>query len=396
MTVTQQSAQPASAQEVLDRVRALIPVLRDNAAETELLREVPQKNIDALADAGVFRLTLPVSRGGLEAPVSVLNETIAEIARGCPSTGWVCTLINSVNWMLSLFPDEAQEEVFATSDVRAAGVFAPTGKGKRRDGGIVVSGRWGFNTGAANAQWAGLAAMVEEQDGRVTPQFLLIPYRDLDFIDDWFAIGLAGTGSRTTVADEVFVPAHRVLSVQNLTAGVYPGSTASAHNPYFQTPGIAMFLAASAGPPIGIARGALDVFLQRLPGRTITYTGYASQTEAPITHHQLGEAKLKLFSAEAHIGGAAALIDDHLGEALPVERRAQIRGHLGHATRLSREVVDVLFQASGASAIQSSVPIQRYHRDMQSLALHALMQPNTNTELYGRVLLGLDPNTNIL
>ncbi|WKX00294.1 MULTISPECIES: acyl-CoA dehydrogenase family protein [Rhodococcus] len=396
MTVTEPVTDIESAHDVLERVRTLVPFLRENAAETEALRQVPEKNIDALAAAGLFRLTLPRTRGGFEAPVALQNDILAEVARGCPSTGWVCTLITAMNWMINLFPDQAQEDIYATPGVRAAGVFAPTGKGKRQDGGIVVSGRWAFNTGAANAHWAGLTAMVEDEDGGVAPQFLMIPYSELDFEDDWYACGLSGTGSRTTVAREVFVPGHRALPVQNLATGNYPGSTASAENPYFRTPGIALFLAASAGPPIGIARGALDVFLERLPGRTITYTDYASQSEAPITHHQVAEATLKLFSAEAHSTRAAALIDGNLGKPLSLPDRAEIRGHLGHATKLCREVVDVLFQASGASAIQNSVPIQRYHRDMQSLSLHALMQPNTNTELYGRVLLGLDPNTNTI
>ncbi|MGW5110615.1 acyl-CoA dehydrogenase family protein [Nocardia sp. NPDC004123] len=396
MTVIAPVDEITSTKDVLDRVRSLIPMLRANAADAEAARQVPDANIEALAAAGVYRLTLPKSRGGFEASVAVQNEILAEIARGCPSTGWVSGLINSVNWMLSLFPDKAQDEVFATPGVRAAGVFAPTGKGKRQDGGLVVSGRWAFNTGAANAHWAGLAALIEEEDGTVVPQFLLIPYSDLDFDDDWNASGLAGTGSRTTVARDVFVPEHRVLSVQNLGMGIYPGSTISAENPYFRMPGITVFLAASAGAPVGIARGALDVFLERLPGRTITYTAYASQSEAPITHLQLAEAKLRLFSAESHAARAAAIIDDNVGESLQIEDRAAIRGHLGHTTRLAREVVELLFQASGASAIQYAVPIQRYHRDMQSLALHALMQPNTNTELYGRVLLGLSPNTNVL
>ncbi|MGW5152781.1 acyl-CoA dehydrogenase family protein [Rhodococcus koreensis] len=396
MSTTESPARVESAQDVLARVQDLVPFLRANAAETEMLRQVPEKNIGALADAGVFRLTLPKSRGGFEASIAEQNAVLAEVARGCPSTGWVCTLINSVNWMIALFPDQAQEEVFSVPGVRAAGVFAPTGKGKRQNGGVLINGRWGWNTGSPNAHWAGLAALVEEEDGSVAPQFVLIPYSELDYEDDWYSSGLAGTGSRTTVAKDVFVPNHRVLSVQNLATAQYPGSTLSAENPYFRTPGVPVFIAASAGAPVGIARGAMDVFLERLPGRTITYTEYASQIEAPLTHHQVAEVKLKLFSAEAHTARAGALIDEHVGKELTLEDRAAIRGHAGHSIKLARESVEILFQASGASAIQSSVPIQRYHRDIQSLSLHALMQPNTNTELYGRVLLGLSPNTTFL
>jgi 3-hydroxy-9,10-secoandrosta-1,3,5(10)-triene-9,17-dione monooxygenase len=73
--------------------------------------------------------------------------------------------------------------------------------------------------------------------------------------------------------------------------------------------------------------------------------------------------------------------------------RIKVRAHVGAATRYARDAVDTLFYASGASAIQASVPIQRFQRDMQALANHAILHPQTNVELYGRVLCGLEPNT---
>jgi hypothetical protein len=51
---------------------------------------------------------------------------------------------------------------------------------------------------------------------------------------------------------------------------------------------------------------------------------------------------------------------------------------------------------SGVSVIQSRVPIQRLQRDIQALANHAIMHPQTTTELYGRVLCGLEPNSLIV
>jgi hypothetical protein len=55
--------------------------------------------------------------------------------------------------------------------------------------------------------------------------------------------------------------------------------------------------------------------------------------------------------------------------------------------------VDILFNASGASSIQPHIPIQRFQRDIQALANHAVMHTQTGLELYGRVLCGLQPNT---
>jgi hypothetical protein len=90
---------------------------------------------------------------------------------------------------------------------------------------------------------------------------------------------------------------------------------------------------------------------------------------------------------------ATDLLDDNLGVPLTVEQRVRARAHVAHSTGEARAAVDCLFFASGASSIQQQVPIQRYQRDIQALANHALMHPQTATELYGRVLCGLEPNT---
>ena len=382
--------------EVLKNVQALVPMLRNSAEETEKNRQVPDSHIEALTKAGVFRLTLPRSQGGFEANVEFQNKVLKEISRGCPSTGWVSTLITTMNWMIALFPDQAQREVFATPDVRVASVFAPTGKATPQDGGVIVNGRWSWNTGSANAHWAMLAAMVENPDGTPAPYYLMIPYSELGFEDDWFASGLAGTGSRTTTAKNVYVPAHRMISIADMNNGIVRDSTLAATNPYFQRTLAPVFHATSGGALAGIAEGAMDVFLERLPGKRITYTDYSSQLEAPITHHQLGEATLQLFSANAHIDEASRLVDQSMHTELTLRQRALIKGHIGHAAKLARDTVAILFQASGTSSIHSQFHIQRYHRDIQALSLHAALLPTTNTEVLGRVLVGLKPNTTLI
>ena len=149
----------------------------------------------------------------------------------------------------------------------------------------------------------------------------------------------------------------------------------------------------AAGTPVGIARGALEAFRERLPGRPITYTTYAKQSEAPVTHLQLGEAALEIDSAEAHMRLACAALDEHAGEKLSTLERVKARAHVSAATGCARKAVDLLFHSSGASAIQAHVPIQRFQRDIQALANHAVMHPQTSIETYGRVLCGLEPNT---
>jgi hypothetical protein len=167
----------------------------------------------------------------------------------------------------------------------------------------------------------------------------------------------------------------------------------NAGHPYFNYPLAAVLSVNAAGTPVGIARGALDVFHERLPGRAITYTTYTNKAAAPVTHLQVGEAALTIDSADAHMRLACAALDAHPGETLSVHDRVKARARVSAATGLARHAVDVLFYASGASAIQSHVPIQRFQRDIQVLANHAIMHPQTTVELYGRLLCGLEPNT---
>jgi alkylation response protein AidB-like acyl-CoA dehydrogenase len=377
---------------LVERTAALVPMLRQHAAAAERERRVPAEALAALDQAGVFRMMAPKSVGGDEASFETQCRVLAEIARGCPSTSWVATIYSAMVWAASAFPDRAQDEVFAGGVPRIAGVFSPTGTAVRKDDGFIVNGRWPYNTGCHGAQWTVVVALATRDGGDPVPYCILVPSRELTILDDWYASGMAGTGSNTVVAEGVFVPAHRALPLPDMVDGRYPERRNSG-NPYFNYPLAQVLVVNGGGTPLGIARGALEAFFDRLPGRGIMYTTYMDKSAAPVTHLQVGEASLKIDSATAHVQRATAMLDGLQGRALTVQDRVRSRAHIGYATGLAREAVDLLFYASGASSIQSHVPMQRFQRDMQALANHAIMHAPTAVELYGRVLCGLEPNT---
>jgi alkylation response protein AidB-like acyl-CoA dehydrogenase len=370
---------------------ALVPLLRERASAAETARRLPRETFDALAAADVFRMTAPRRFGGFEADFLTQCEVLAEVARGCPSASWAATIFSAMTWLVSGFPDAAQEEILGPGDPRVTGVFSPTGTAVRKSGGYVVNGRWGYNTGGHGGEWTVLNALLVENGTPGAPHCCIVKASELERLDDWHASGMAATGSSTVLAKDVFVPAQRVLPLPELVEARYPQRHNSA-NPYFNYPLATVLTANAAGTPVGIARGALELFQKSLPGRAITYTTYASKIEAPVTHLQVGEAALAIDSADAHMRLSSALLDGHDGELTKLAR-IKVRAHVGAATGYAREAVDTLFYASGASAIQASVPIQRFQRDMQALANHAIMHPQTNVELYGRVLCGLEPNS---
>jgi alkylation response protein AidB-like acyl-CoA dehydrogenase len=368
-------------------------MLREQAAAAERAGRIPDEHFEALGEIGIFRMCAPKRFGGYEADFETQTDALAEIARGCPSTSWVATILSAMSWLGAVFPDETQEELFASGDLRMTAAFAPAGTGVRKDGGLLVSGQWSFNTGCHGADWTYANTVVQTENGGV-PTSVLLPNSELTILDDWHASGMAATGSNTIVAENVFVPDHRTLPLQDVIDGNYPARHNSG-SPFFNLPTVPVLVVNAGGTPVGIARGALEAFMERLPSRQITFTDYAAQAEAPVTHLQLGEVAMKIESADAHVRRAAAILDEHPGGPMSTDARVKARTHISYSVLLAREAVDTLFSASGASSIQTRIPIQRFQRDIQALSNHGILVPTTTIELYGRLLCGLEPNTGL-
>lgn len=398
MTITQPTAPttagPSSAEEVLERVNALVPAMRERARETEIGRKMAPQTLQDLTDAGVFKLTLPKDRGGFEAPPAIIAETLTQIGRADPSASWIVALMTAVNYWPSLLPDDGADEIFETPDLRITGLIAPTGRATPVEGGVRLTGKWMWNTGGVHSNWVGLAALEDTPNGPY-PIAAVVPTAFVDIQDNWDASGMAGTATNIVTVENIFVPRSRIIDVPGMANGVYP-ERAYSDNPYFNRPGVQFFIFISAPSMLGMARGAMDVFMEKLPGRGITYMNYPTAAEAPLTHHQLAKAQFDLEIAEMYMKRLTALIEDTYGQEISLGDRIRARAWLGQVARYARSSVTQLFEASGASAIQHSSHLQRYFRDVNSLALHALIQPTASDELYGRFLAGQEPNSTLV
>ncbi|GAA5052644.1 acyl-CoA dehydrogenase family protein [Streptomyces similanensis] len=382
---------------VLDEVKAQAGRFRESGPKAEERRWIPDENIELLEKAGVFRLNVPSRFGGLEAPVADQVRILSEIARADTATGWVAMIWVSSSWVPSLFPDEAQKEVYADGAVRVSTGFTPSGALTAVDGGYSLSGSWKWISGSRGAGWALLAALLTAPDGTPVPYAALVPFAELEIADDWHASAAAGTGSSTVTANGVKVPAHRVVLLPEVLAGT-TGDRSNTGATGRNYPFIPFFMAQGAAAYLGIARGAFDLFLERLPGRGITYTSWTDQSQSPLTQIQVATAANKIAAAEALQETWLRSLQEHAdaGTLPSVAERAAVRGQAAYAIQLAKEAVDELFEASGASVILRDVPFQRFHRDLRGLSLHALFAFHTNQEVHGRALLGLAPDTPFL
>lgn len=382
---------------VLKAVRDVVPQLQDNAREAEERRWIPDQNIDLLEKSGVFQIAVPRRFGGLDLPLADQVDIATEIARGCGSTGWVSVTWISSAWIATLYPDRAQEEIFADGSVRISGGFTPTGTLTPVEDGYLLNGSWRFNTGIRGAQWNIHAAMLESPDEHEAELFAIVPASELSIQDDWHVSAASGTGSSTSTAKDVFVPTHRVVNgyeAMEGTTGDRSNTGANGRNytliPYLMVLTVSVY--------VGLAKAALEQIQQRVPGKIVPYTHWTDQAKHPYTQIQVGIAANKITAAEALAAGLVRALQDlaDTGDSATIEVRAAMRGQIGYAIQLAKEAVAVLYAVSGASVIQRSVPLQRIHRDIEGLSLHGLMSPMAGMEVHGRVLLGLDPDTDYL
>ncbi|MFJ6656751.1 flavin-dependent monooxygenase [Streptomyces sp. NPDC091377] len=388
------SSAPRSDTDLVERVRELQPLIRSHAARAEQERRVTGEVVEALTGAGIHRMNVPRRYGGYQTSLRTQIDVLSEVSAACGSAGYMALIQAGGGFIAALFPDEAQDEIFTSPDARIGGTLIPSSTAVPVDGGYVVNGSSPFATGCQDADWHLLTARADTGEDPPQLLWLAIPMTELKVLDDWHVTGLTGSGSNTVVAQDVQVPAHRVLSVEQLLAGTFPSRRNSA-DPYYGMPLLLLFCAWTAANALGLARAALTEFRERIHQRGITYTSYERQHEAPVTHLQFAEAAMRATSAELLAAELVELIESKAadGEPYTTEERARIRAQCGYVARLCKEAVDLIGSASGASSLHRDVPIQRIVRDVNALNLHSFVNPAANLELYGRVLSGLDPDT---
>jgi alkylation response protein AidB-like acyl-CoA dehydrogenase len=374
--------------------RSLVPLIREAAGDMDRHRRLSDHVVSAVRESGLLRMRVPAQYGGYESDLGTVLAVTAELGRADLSTAWVVSSHAISSWLAAVHPDAAQDEVFARPGTMMCAVLSPTASAEPAPGGWTVTGRWAFASGAWHSDWAQLVAIAPGPDSTPTPLSILVPMGDLGVVDDWDTVGMRATGSVSLTADRVFVPAHRTAFLPPMLQDRY-ASERNADKPVYRVPAVAGVASAMTGPLLGTAQAAMETFLERLPGHGITYTAYEEQSQAATTHLTVADAAMLVGELRSHAERAANLLDAKAaaGEPVTLPERVEVRAAAGRVALLARQAVSTLAMASGASSIRSNVPMQRLVRDVQALSLHALIRPDTTAELYGRILVGLPPNT---
>ncbi len=379
-------------EEAVARAVALQPLLREHAARTEADRRIPQEVIDALVEADLFKVAVPKRYGGYEAGMRAMLDASAAVAEGDGSAAWVVALTNVCAWLTGLFPEQAQDEVFgADPDARVSGVLAPTASTRKVDGGWRVTGRWYYNSGSWHATWAVLGVPLTDERGEAVDQGLvLIPAGEMTLEDTWFVAGMKGSGSNCLVAEDVFVPEHRVMSVPAAIDGVYP--TERKDEAFYRSAFVPVLALVLAGPQLGLGRAALEIVRSKAGRKPISYTFFDTQAESVTFQNQIALAAMKIDTAHLHAYRAADDIDRAAARSAYPDytARARVRADTGYAVEHITRAIDILLSAHGAGSFADVNPLQRIWRDSAVAARHAVVSPAVSYEVYGKALLDVE------
>ncbi len=392
---TTEEGKPSVA-ELLSRAQDIGRRARECARETELNRRVSADLIRDMREADLFRILQPARFGGFEYGYDTFVKATVAVGAGDGSTGWVYSLGAVHQWLIGCFPPQAQHDVWDDDPHAISAVsYAPTGSADRVAGGYRISGRWSFASGVDNVQWVIIAGMLQKPDGQKAPGFFLVPQDDYTIDDDWFAMGLAGTGSKTVVADGAFVPEHRTAFFSDLLTGESPGSSYNTH-PLFRQPFLAVVPNCLVAPQIGMARGALQVFIDQVRDRKTRGAvagGNNSMAEFATVQMRVAEAAACVDAAETVIHRDLAETEAIAvrGEAFGVDLRIRNRRSHSFASKLSVQGVDALFAAAGGTSLGTRHPLQRFWRDIHAAATHISVNWDVVGSMYGQFVFGLEP-----
>ncbi|ABP64550.1 Acyl-CoA dehydrogenase, type 2, C-terminal domain (plasmid) [Novosphingobium aromaticivorans DSM 12444] len=370
--------------ELVARARAMIPVLRQRAAQCVAGRDVPAQSIAEMQEAGFFRILQPRRWGGYEMHPNVFYDVQRALAEGCMSTGWMFGVVGCHPYEIALFHEEAQAEVWGQdTSTLVSSSYQPVGKVTPVEGGYRLSGRWGFSTGSVHCQWVVLGAMVppREEGGAPDMRAFLLPRSDYAIdTDAWRVFGLQGTGSHDVIVDDVFVPEHRTHRSLDGFLCTNPGQQTNP-GPLYTLPWAQVFMRSVSTAAFGGARAAINAAIEIAESRVSTNTGKASKND-PFLMAAIARAHAEVTEMEQTL---RLTFDDLMGhaergEAIPMDKRTLYAYNSASVVRRMADLVDDMVKLLGGRAIYNHSPIIQPWLDLHAGRAHVANDPNNRTQ----------------
>lgn len=385
----QPGAEVTTEKSLLERARAILPGLIERREKCTQMRQLCAETHRELQEAKLFQLFQPKRYGGYEADPIDFCQIQSDLSAACPSTGWTWGVVAAHAWQLSLFPQQAQEEVWGESEqALIASSYAPGGKRVETvDGGYRVSGKWNFCSGIDHAQWCFLGGIVTGK--RPEYRTFLVNKNDCVVEDHWYVSGLQGTGSKTVVADKVFVPEHRTHRMKDAFLRRSPGNLVNTA-PLYKLPFGQVFIRSISTPVLGMATGALDAYLELMKSKVSSVSGMPAEDDPRVLETLArGKSEVELLNLKMRANFEEMWQYVRAERDIPLERRVQFRYESADTVRRCCELIDAMVASAGATAIFKSNSLGLFHADALAARAHygnnaALFARNFGGTLLGR------------
>lgn len=368
--------------DLLNAIRRMAPLIDERRAEFDKLRRLPDEVFEVMADAGLFRLWLPRALGGPELSPFEFMRVVEAASALDGSVGWLVGNGGGMSRAGGYVAKAVAGEWFASPRAFVAAATGAVGTAKAVRGGYRVAGRWPFGSGAHHASLF-MALAAEEPEG---PRLCCYVERnDVTILDNWHVSGLRATGSCDFELRDVFVP----------TAHVHPFLDVKPSDPglVYRMPPVSVFASSISAVPLGIARDAIQTFVE-LASRRSGFGTAALLRDREQVQSTVGRAEAMHQASWAFLADAMTELmaaTDMGGERL-ARARAAFRMAASHAAETAVTIVDTLANSAGSASIFETCRLERAVRDARAAARHVAFGPG-NYVVGGRLALGLDPGT---
>lgn len=383
---------------MLDKLNEILPAIRANANKAIELRRVPDENIKMLKEIGLNRAFLPKAYGGLEISLPEFTDCIAALAGACCSTAWAYSLLCTHNHQMAMYNKQAQEEFWGDNpDAVASSSIAPFGKHEETEGGIIFTGDMKWSSGVDHADWIIVGFLRPNEAGEKIYSFAVIPRSEFTIIDDWYSVGMQGSGTKTARIEGVFVPEHRIQAALDMMEGRHAGRDLYPDSKIYHTPYRPYFACGFAAMSLGVAERMLEVYKELTQNRVRAYTGAAVRESIPPVL-RMAESYQQVAAARAYLEKTWQEHKEY-GERHEYPTRyvlAHWRTNQAYAIKMCVEAVNRLWAVMGASNWYSDRESQRLWHESNMTAAHAYTDYDVCAQILGRELLGMEPDPSLL
>ncbi len=376
---------------IVERARALQPLILGDGDAIESARQLTDPVVEAILQARLFDMNIPAAIGGPEVDARTYLETIEAVSAADGSTGWCVMISAETNGIMAsrLENDIARRVFMDDGPIATAASAVPAGDTQitRREDAYQINGRWRFASGCNHAAYLGVIGSVVEDGtpvvssgGQPRTVFASVPRELVEIVDVWRVAGLRGTGSNDLALHDASIPAELVVDLGDIR---HP-------TPMMRFPSGAFLAMSKAAVATGIARGAIDAFIDL--AEKVPWMSGTPLREEVRSQLQVAEAEPPWQSARGFLFDAVAQAWATVMDGGPASEKetAMVRLASVHAAVSSARAVELMHHAAGTSSLFETSPLQRAFRDVHAVRQHANVADRFREDA-GRVLLGLAP-----